>query len=842
MVPSEPTAAFERLALRARARGERALTFYNPCVGMWFDCCNNTGVSHRQSNLECAVGLAMLSRRSLIVEQLAEAPKHTRCPRRRTLEWDAFYDLDALHSELGVRLQLERPGLLGTSRLPFKPRSLLTPAHAAATNGTLVEVVNSVPRAVASLATLVVVLQGVRFCAPFHLCEHSKTHARIQSLAPRGVLTLRPAARVREAVEQIVAALGGNFTGVHLRQGDRIGMPGNSGVRRMSGELLYASIASMAPRAATAVLVCTDAPALLDEGPWALKLRLEYRVHTIADFWPIVRTIDAAIPAEPAGCSPYVLAHLEKLLLARSWRFLMTEVSTFDHHVLALRQGLWKAGVPLDMTLYGLTSLRVGALPNATRDPLVSLASHLANLILPYAVDERETRRVQRAAREAVRRGAFTFGAECGASHAVAVRRAAAAAAAAAARRTTTLGALPQPAAAAAAACCAACSAAPACAAWRLAARGGACDQLAPGAVSLAAAEKRKLLWGLPARAEGGGAPPCAARACWARTLRARADAWGMVTLAMANAAQVRFWWNLKCSLAAAGVQNDVLLGVDAAACAAAARLRGTVCVVPAWLVGEGAAAAEAAYGSRAFARLQRIKTRPVLEALRLGFHVVYTDLDVYWLADPRLWLAGRAALEQTWADAARPYTRGRDGANLSDATDLLLQSDYVPWNAVRCEAAAHCRRSLRCGVRGVCAPEANAGFYFIRSSAASEAFLEELQRLYQLPATPADATEQPIFNQVLASAAARSLRWQLLPLQLFANGWAYRGPRRVRPPAPATPFVAHHNWMSGAAHKRQRMADWGMWAVKEDSNGTALPACREGHAARAIARSRAAA
>eukprot|EP00966_Prymnesium_polylepis_P272668 6299808-Prymnesium_polylepis.1 len=122
-------------------------------MGAWFDCCNNTGLSHRQSNLGCSVSIALLARRNLIVEQLTEAQKHTRCEAELTLDWASFYDFGAIQAELGVAVHLEPRGLTGTSALPFKPRSLLAPLRGA--NGTLVEVVDSVPRAVASRAVLV---------------------------------------------------------------------------------------------------------------------------------------------------------------------------------------------------------------------------------------------------------------------------------------------------------------------------------------------------------------------------------------------------------------------------------------------------------------------------------------------------------------------------------------------------------------------------------------------------------------------------------------------------------------------------------------------------------------
>ena len=97
--------------------------------------------------------------------------------------------------------------------------------------------------------------------------------------------------------------------------------------------------------------------------------------------------------------------------------------------------------------------------------------------------------------------------------------------------------------------------------------------------------------------------------------------------------------------------------------------------------------------------------------------------------------------------------------------------------------------------------------------------------------------TEQPVFNNVLSSFGS-GMAWQLLPVQLFTNGWAYRG-RRVRPAGGAMPFIVHQNWMSGGRHKRERMRDWGMWALKADASGGDEPACLRNHAASAVEKSR---
>ena len=171
LLQSEPWKAFVQLAEQSQALGERSLTFYNPCVGAWFDCCNNTGLSHRQSNLACGVSVALLAKRTLLVEEHTQARKHTRCAQTLNLEWAALYDLDAIKAELGVSIRVQAEGFMGRLRLPFRPRQLLTPPQASNAAGALVEVVDSVPRAVDSRATLVVMVQGEQRT----LLDHSLT-------------------------------------------------------------------------------------------------------------------------------------------------------------------------------------------------------------------------------------------------------------------------------------------------------------------------------------------------------------------------------------------------------------------------------------------------------------------------------------------------------------------------------------------------------------------------------------------------------------------------------------------------------------------------------------------
>ena len=696
----------------------------------------------------------------------------------------------------------------------------------------------------------------------------------------------------------------------------------HGGVPFLTAERLYATIASLVPRSGSerpAVVICTDRPQLLRTSPWALRLRLEYSVWTVPDFEPLFRHL---APASAGECAPYELAWAEKLLLAKAWRFISTEASIFDHHILALRQQAAREGELLDLTLYCLHTARVGSLFTKARDFLVDLPAHISRLTMPPVFDAAATAKLARSIHQVRERGPYSDAEQpCGDAERVMVLHGDGAQAS----RVLRLGnVVPPTLGQAATGCCRCCGANPECTAWAAYAPASdtssasasyrclnsthpdAIDDLMQatrhnGAVSVGLTAPPRAKWASRALACGAATwpmsplsqaplrtkpsdpeveprplagaarglpshrrPPCDSVACWQRMLRQRADAWGLVTIAATNVGQVHFWWNLKCSLTAARVTNDVLIGFDEDACAAAEALAGTYCVYPRWVFASQLSQSErlqdVSYGSLAFVRLQRLKTQPVLEALRLGYHVLYTDVDTYWFADPRLWLIGRAALEADWFDSDRQYTRcahdpnpraasatrrgidclttppsqrarGVDGGNSSTALDLLVQSDFVPWNARRCRSGRDCARSFRCGRAGVCAPEANAGFYFMRAGEASERLMRRLQRIYQSPGTPSTMTEQPAFNQVLVTSGMR-IRWQLLPVQLFPNGWAFRG-RKVRPQAGGTPFIAHHNWIAGSANKRRVMREWATWALAHE-NGTDLPKCRGDHAAEA--------
>lgn len=161
--------------------------------------------------------------------------------------------------------------------------------------------------------------------------------------------------------------------------------------------------------------------------------------------------------------------------------------------VLALRQANLKDGMPLDMTVYGLTTRRVGSLPDRKKDSLVSLASHLSNLILPHSLDERKTSLVQRTARSLRRQGAlFPGSGGCSDSHPVLMARTA---------PRMTIGLLESLLEAEACrSCCLACSGQPSCRAWRVLVGTMACRSYTTSEFSFEQ-DKPRVIWGIPSLA-----------------------------------------------------------------------------------------------------------------------------------------------------------------------------------------------------------------------------------------------------------------------------------------------------------------------------------------------------
>ena len=131
---------------------------------------------------------------------------------------------------------------------------------------------------------------------------------------------------------------------------------------------------------------------------------------------------------------------------------------------------------------------------------------------------------------------------------------------------------------------------------------------------------------------------------CFEALVRDRATESQEVVLALTNAGFVPFWHNFLCSLERVNVsQHAILIGTDADACDAAARtseVADVPCVIGDALLwddggGNDSAASSLSqhaerHGTVAYARLMHIKARPALAVLRMGFHLLFSDIVIW--------------------------------------------------------------------------------------------------------------------------------------------------------------------------------------------------------------------
>lgn len=337
----------------------------------------------------------------------------------------------------------------------------------------------------------------------------------------------------------------------------------------------------------------------------------------------------------------------------------------------------------------------------------------------------------------------------------------------------------------------------------------------------------------------------CGTQKCWAAWLGNRADQNGVVTLSFVNPAHVPFWYNLKCSFNRVKVNNDIVIGSDWKACAGAVLMLNTVCVVGNPLFFEDILPQEAhPPGSAQFAQIVRQKTKPVLSALELGYHVLFTDADVFWHADPRPWMLLKARINVEKSSRAPKRTRQgklkRKGRNREQnkgekpktsnkETDFdqeeddpqlhaLFQSDYIPANEARCNTFRDCKRTFRCTKKpddfGKCAHEASSGFYLLRAGGAS---IDFLNRVLELIALQHDdrAAEQWAFNAALSEIGGPrgNLKWALLPVRFFPNGEQFFKLGQ-RPESGKPPLIVQNNWLAGSSAKEKRFKEADMWIV----------------------------
>ncbi|GAM28636.1 hypothetical protein SAMD00019534_118120 [Acytostelium subglobosum LB1] len=182
-------------------------------------------------------------------------------------------------------------------------------------------------------------------------------------------------------------------------------------------------------------------------------------------------------------------------------------------------------------------------------------------------------------------------------------------------------------------------------------------------------------------------------------------------------------------------------------------------------------------YGGVGFRAICNEKPLVVLDVLKRGYNVLWTDTDIVWLSDPF------TAFQQAAYAAGIDYQRD---------IDLIIQQDDDD----------------------VCA-----GFYYIRSNATSISYMEQV--IAFLNPIVDDQISMRKFLKELATPAVSGapqtgkLRVFKLPRTTFPNGTAYfnlKLPQRAN----IEPVIIHNNCIIGHRSKRERFIDYGLWMIDD--------------------------
>lgn len=202
-------------------------------------------------------------------------------------------------------------------------------------------------------------------------------------------------------------------------------------------------------------------------------------------------------------------------------------------------------------------------------------------------------------------------------------------------------------------------------------------------------------------------------------------------------------------------------------------------------------------YGTSVYKSTTKFKSRLVLDVLRRGYSVIFTDPDVAWFANP--------------IEAISPFW----------ISDIVIQSEsqliHYPLQAL------------------------NSGLYAVKSK---EVTIHAFEQIVQ-SARNSDTSEQPHFRKNLCQLEKtegeciytythtrrfdfmfkrrkRILRCQVttLPLHSFPNGgvkfanksFFEHGPEEFQLIVDAPLYAVHDNWIEGLENKKKRQVEWGLW------------------------------
>lgn len=204
---------------------------------------------------------------------------------------------------------------------------------------------------------------------------------------------------------------------------------------------------------------------------------------------------------------------------------------------------------------------------------------------------------------------------------------------------------------------------------------------------------------------------------------------------------------------------------------------------------GRGLSLNDASYGSDEFKELTKMKSRVVLQFLKLGYDTLWTDTDIVWFKNP--------------IDHLR-----------SLSVELAIQSNAPD------EEASNARRRI------------NSGFYLARASKRVVDIFEEIIDY----AAKSRMSEQPCFYDIICgkqgefrtkndSCVYRNSTTKLLDRTLYPNGktqdiWDVR-PGTMLEAFPDI-FIVHNNWVKGAEGKWERFHRHG-YIYFDNDNGLCI-------------------
>ncbi|BBN14553.1 beta-arabinofuranosyltransferase [Marchantia polymorpha subsp. ruderalis] len=191
----------------------------------------------------------------------------------------------------------------------------------------------------------------------------------------------------------------------------------------------------------------------------------------------------------------------------------------------------------------------------------------------------------------------------------------------------------------------------------------------------------------------------------------------------------------------------------------------------------------ECHFGTQCFQKVTKMKSRTVLEILKLGYHVLFSDVDVYWFQDPSQELMafgpGHMCAQTDQWNASEPLNQPR----------RLNSGFYFVWSDNRTIAAfsnivqhaANSEKSEQPSFYDVLC--GNGGIYTVGN----------------------DLCVQPIFN-----VTVHFLDPAKYPNGAFQRLWEKKNVREVCEAQGCR--VLHNNWVSGRKKKLERQFTTGLW------------------------------